>query len=216
MENNDKKFKEKLINNYVDYVLTNGKDPVNVYVFTKAHNFYEADFYAHFASFDSLKKNILASLITKTISILDKNDVYKEYDTTNKLLSFYYTFFELSTKNRSIIMHIADTTNQKQFGLITELKQEFTTYLDSLRLKTVNFNQEKLDKLGKKSTKEFYWMQFIFIFKFWKSDQSANFEKTDLLIEKLITTGVEISNTAPLDSIMDLGKFLFKELNPQH
>ena len=42
-------------------------------------------------------------------------------------------------------------------------------------------------------------------------DGSPGFEKTDILIEKSITTGFALLDTATLKSVFDLGKFLFKE-----
>ena len=42
-------------------------------------------------------------------------------------------------------------------------------------------------------------------------DDSADFEKTDLFIEKSIAASFELANTKPLKSVVDFGKFLFKE-----
>ena len=47
--------------------------------------------------------------------------------------------------------------------------------------------------------------------KFWLDDDSADFEKTDLFIEKSIAATFELANTKPLKSVVDFGKFLFKE-----
>ena len=42
-------------------------------------------------------------------------------------------------------------------------------------------------------------------------DSSAAFEKTDILIEKSVTTTFELMRIAPLNHLLDLGKFIFKE-----
>jgi len=47
--------------------------------------------------------------------------------------------------------------------------------------------------------------------KFWLDDSSAGFEKKDILIEKSVNTSFDILNIAPLKSVIDFGKFLFKE-----
>ncbi len=47
--------------------------------------------------------------------------------------------------------------------------------------------------------------------KFWMDDSSPALEKTDIYIEKSINTAFELMNVAPLDSLIDFGKFLFKE-----
>jgi hypothetical protein len=42
-------------------------------------------------------------------------------------------------------------------------------------------------------------------------DTSPNFEKTDILIEKSITTSSLLMDQKPLESLFDLAKFLYKE-----
>ena len=55
------------------------------------------------------------------------------------------------------------------------------------------------------------WLQFMFILKFWMEDGSPGFEKTDIAIEKSVTTIFQIFESAPLEKIVDFGKFLYKE-----
>jgi hypothetical protein len=47
--------------------------------------------------------------------------------------------------------------------------------------------------------------------KFWLDDSSPAFEKTDIYIEKSIKATFELMNIAPIDSLIDFGKFIFKE-----
>ena len=41
-------------------------------------------------------------------------------------------------------------------------------------------------------------------------DNSAGFEKTDMAIEKSVNTVFDVFDNTPLDSIIDLGKFLWQ------
>jgi hypothetical protein len=47
--------------------------------------------------------------------------------------------------------------------------------------------------------------------KFWLEDTSSSFEKTDIFIEKSVNTSFDLLDIKPLKSIIDFGKFLFKE-----
>ena len=47
--------------------------------------------------------------------------------------------------------------------------------------------------------------------KFWLEDTSSSFEKTDIFIEKAVNTSFDLISVQPIKSIIDLGKFLFKE-----
>ncbi len=75
-------------------------------------------------------------------------------------------------------------------------------------------NSDKNYKLTKRNPKIFSegaWFQFLFLLKFWIDDSSAGFEKTDVAIEKSVTTIFDVFENTPLDSLLDFGKFLYKE-----
>jgi len=58
------------------------------------------------------------------------------------------------------------------------------------------------------------WLQLLSVMRFWYKDESPGFEKTDIFIEKLLTASFDLMNTRPMKSVTDLGKFIFKEMNP--
>ena len=49
------------------------------------------------------------------------------------------------------------------------------------------------------------------IIKFWLKDESPSFEKTDAFIEKSTAAGFEVLNLTQIESVIDFGKFLFKD-----
>ncbi|MGO1751977.1 MAG: TetR family transcriptional regulator C-terminal domain-containing protein, partial [Psychroflexus sp.] len=65
---------------------------------------------------------------------------------------------------------------------------------------------------NKKIYAEGTWLQFLFLLKFWKEDDSASFEKTDVAIEKSVNTIFDILDNSALERVFDLGKFLYKEI----
>jgi len=91
---------------YMDYYLENGEAPKTVYQLAKAYNFKEADFYNYFGTIESVQKSIFKSFFDQTITLLHKSEDYAHFDGRNKLLSFYYTFFEILTANRSFALTI--------------------------------------------------------------------------------------------------------------
>lgn len=58
---------------------------------------------------------------------------------------------------------------------------------------------------------EAVWLQLLFLLKFWKDDNSAKFESTDVAIEKSVNTLFDLFDTSPIERVFDLGKFLWKE-----
>lgn len=198
---------------YMDYVLEHDENPKSVYAFAKANNFEESLFYKHFASFEAIEKGIFEAFFTNSLSVLNKSEDYNIFDARNKLLSFYYTFFENLTANRSYITHVLGKYKNDLKGLkiLSGLKHHFTAYIVTLGIQMLDIKQEQFEKIQEKALKESAWLQLLLTMNFWLKDTSASFEKTDIFIEKSVNTTFDVLDIAPLKSVLDLGKFLFKE-----
>ena len=94
---------------------------------------------------------------------------------------------------------------------LIKLKQRFTLYIEHLNIPLYEVKQETLEKIQNKSLKESAWLQLMFTIKFWLDDTSPSFEKTDIFIEKAVNTSFDLIDTKTLKSIIDLGKFLYKQ-----
>ncbi len=202
-----------IIEMYMDYVLQHNENPKSIYSFTKDNNFEEVEFYNHFSSFDSIEKNIFTEFFNNTLQVLAKSEDYEHFDPRNKLLSFYFTFFEVLTANRSYVVYALEKEKNtlKKIKKLANLKNEFSKYVANLEIEKLDLKQEKLEQLQEKAISESAWAQLIFTLKFWIDDESKSFEKTDLFIEKSVNASFDIMNITPLKSVIDLGKFLFKE-----
>lgn len=202
-----------IISFYMDYVIENNENPKSVYAFAKANNFEESKFYTFFGSFEAIEKQVFNVFFNNTISILSKSQEYQSYDSRNKLLGFYFTFFENLTANRSYVIYVLQKhkNNLKGLSLLSGLKKSFTNYIDSLDIEMIAIKQEQIDKIQTRALQESAWLQLLLTLKFWMDDTSASFEKTDIFIEKSVNTSFDILNVAPLKSMIDFGKFIFKE-----
>lgn len=202
-----------IISFYMEHVLMHNERPHSVYAFAKANKFEEQNFYVFFSSFDTLEQSVFKVFFDNTIEALDKSEEYHSFDPRNKLLSFYYTFFENLTANRSYVVHALGTNKEslKSLKMLSHLKKRFTNYIEHLGIKTVDLKQEQLLKLQNRSLKESAWFQLLVTIKFWIDDTSPSFEKTDIFIEKSVRASFDLIDTTPLKSIIDFGKFLYKE-----
>lgn len=213
MTNKKSVSKNDILTWYMDYVLEHDANPKTVFAFAKMNNFEEAKFYEHFASFEAIEKGIFESFFTNSINALNKSEDYKIFDARNKLLSFYYTFFENLTANRSYVKHVLDKykTDLKGLKMLSGLKKNFTQYVSELGIQMLDIKQEQLEKIQDNALKESAWLQLLLTMKFWIDDTSVSFEKTDIFIEKSVNTTFDVLDITPLKSVLDLGKFLFKE-----
>jgi len=205
--------KQSITEMYMDYYLINNEAPKSVYQFAQQNNFSEKDFYEYFGTFTAIEQYVFVSFFDQSMSLLEKSEEYADFDYRNKLLSFYFTYFELLSANRSFVLLLLKE-NYKHWNTMTSLsllKKEYNAYIKGLNIETLELKEKKMERFQEKSIEQSLWMQFLITLNFWKNDASPSFEKTDVFIEKSINTGFDLLDVKPLKSIIDLGKFIFHE-----
>jgi ribosomal protein S20 len=205
--------RDKIVSMYMNYRLDKSDRPKSVYQFAKENGFDEAVFYSFFGTLESVEKEIYKIFIEKTINLIQKDPAYENYEMKNKMLSFYFTLFEMMSANRSyVLLTLNEHKNQlKNLMQLSSFRTEFKNYVSAIITDDVRIQYEKFQNIQEKAIKESAWIQFLMILKFWIDDESPAFEKTDIFIEKSVKAGFELMNITPIESVIDLGKFLFKE-----
>ncbi len=203
--------KEQLIDYYMDAVVKLQGKPASVVDFASEYNFDAAQFYTHFESFKESDQAIFKIFIDISIATLAESKDFASFSKKDKLLSLYYTLFENFTLNREFTLLTIKSygISLDALSLFKDLKESFTSFIDSLQLETPSLNNDTLETIQKKSLKEGAWVQLLLTIKFWMEDESEHCEKTDIFIEKSINTSIELLNTKSLNNIVDLGKFLY-------
>ena len=209
---------ENILELYSNYVLRNNRKPLNVFTFCDDHEISESDFYFYYANFDQLEADYLKYFLEQTLLLISAEESYIMETPKNKLLSFYFTFFEQLTLNRTLVIYLIgqEKNNLQNFKKLWALKAEFLRFIKSLDLTdsmlgNSSESKMKLERIKNKGIEEFYWGQFLATLKFWLDDTSSNFEKTDIFIEKSVDTGMDLLDVKPFKKLLDLGKFLFNE-----
>lgn len=213
MSAKQKVTQQHIISFYMEDVLSAESPAKSVYAFAKKHNFQEAEFYEFFNGFEHLQEEIFALFARNTIDMIEQSAEYEAYETQQKLLSFYFSFFELLTANRSYVMTQLKDNKDKlsMLKVLGALRREFIKYIEQLGVIHIDFKSDQLNKLRDKGVAESMWLQLLITMKFWMDDRSKGFEKTDVFIEKSIKAQFDLIDTAPVQSVFDLAKFLWKE-----
>lgn len=205
--------KESIIAMYMDYVLENEKVPRTVYKFCKINGLDESDFYLHFGSINAIQKGIWNSFFNNTISVMEKNKDYQDFTNRDKMLTFFYTFFEVLTLNRSYVLFVMEHAKNpmKNMEQVKGLRKHIKDFAKELIVAGNENKNLKITKHNPQLFSEGAWLQFMFLLNFWKNDDSPSFEKTDVAIEKSVNTIFDLFDNTPLENILDFGKFLYKE-----
>lgn len=205
--------KNKLIELYMDYVLENGEEPGTIYQFSKINKFSETEFYKFFGSFEGLKKGIWEKFFEHTLEVMQKSAEYSSFNSREKMLTLYFTFFEILTANRSYVLFTLKGKKPMLNNLLElkGLRREIKNFAIDLIRQDNATKEVKLLKKSETIFSEAAWIQLMFLLRFWMEDNSPQFESTDVAIEKSVNTVFDVFDNTPLERVLDLGKFLWKE-----
>lgn len=204
---------DKITELYMHYCLENHKRPESVYLFCKQNGMVEKEFYQFFTSIDSLEKRVFVSFHQLAVKLIQQSVDVDLLGFRDKLLTYYYTYFEILTANRSYVVFSLKEDKNRLNGILKlkEFRKEFKNFIQEISDGYLKAKSERIRKAQQDALEEGAWIQLLVTLKFWLDDESIGFEKTDLFIEKSIRATFDLIDTTPLESVIDFGKFLIKE-----
>lgn len=201
---------ETITDTYMDYVLTNNEAPKSVYIFSKSLDISEAEFYNHFASFEAIENHVWQLLISETITLSTAQEIWSQYSSREKMLSFFYSYVELLKSRRSFVIYSLKHRCNKLAtpSVLYGTRILFEDFSEQVIQEGLETGELADRKLFAKRYKDALWLQFKFILNFWIEDSSAEFEMTDEAIEKGINVTFDLFQRSPIDNLFEYGKFL--------
>jgi len=97
-------MKQQIFDTYIHYTLEHNKAPDSVYSFCKILNLEEKEFYNHFSSLAAVQDGILIHWFSKVKENLEAGELYKNYNAREKLLAFFFSWFEELKGYRSFVV----------------------------------------------------------------------------------------------------------------
>lgn len=214
---------EKIRKAYTEYVLENGKQPVSVFQFAKKLKITEADFYAHYTSFDAIEADIWLAFFTEARTTVETDETSQNYSVREKLLAFYYTWIELLKAQRSFAVYSYGRVGQRAEGrgqgrqnkpidspVFNPFKEAFFDYARDLLAEGRESKEVEPRPFITDRYPNALWSQTLYLLDFWVRDVSKNFEKTDTAIEKSVNTAFDLIGRSPLDTLVDFAKFMYQ------
>lgn len=207
--------KEALQKAYITHLLTHGEQPKSIFDFALKQKTTEGEFYKYFNSFKSLERSIWADWFEQTVKALEKDEAYKTYSVREKILAFYFTWFQMLMENRSYVIYRFEKMSKKDLNpyFLFKLKEHLGDFLNNLIAEGKD-SHEIAERPFSNQYEKAFWLHFIFLNKFWSDDESENFEKTDAAVEKSVNLALDLIGKGAIDSILDFGKFLFQNRKP--
>ncbi|MFL2600524.1 MAG: TetR family transcriptional regulator C-terminal domain-containing protein [Flavobacteriaceae bacterium] len=213
MKKKSKNIKKKIFDEYSKLSLEENGQLKSVYLFCKKTNIKESEFYEYFGSLNHVRDEIFSQFYKNTYELISNSKEFTTQSPKEKLLSFYFTFFEVLTLNRSyVLIELGEVgSNIQKLSILRGLKSLFKDFTTNLIEQGNALKKSNFAKHPSKIFSEGAWIQLLFLVRFWIEDRSPGFEKTDIAIEKSVRSVFDLFDNTPLDSIIDFGKFLWEE-----
>lgn len=203
--------KQLIRNAYKVYWLENGNAPVSVYALCKQIEITEAAFYEEYSSLEAVEKDIWLAIFQNTLDQLQADATYQQYNAQEKLLAFYFLWVQKLKEDRSYLL-----LQRKHFRLpdlyrnkLETFRRAFNAYVTNLVKEGYQSSEIKERKYISDQYVHGFWLQALFVLKYWLDDTSSQFEMTDAAIEKAVNLSFQLIKSNTLDSLLDFGKFIF-------
>jgi len=197
---------------FVLWMLRNGKHPITVFKFCEDLGVDETEFYKYFNSFNALEKAVWGDFFHHVHEAIAADDEYNSFTTHEKILSFYYTLFEVLKQNRSYVMLQMDDFNYRQRTpwFMNDFKKLFKGWVKDIVNEGVNRDELATRPIITDRYNEVFWFHLMYLLKVWINDESEQFVTTDAAIEKSTALLSELMKKGPIDLFIDFAKFAYQ------
>jgi hypothetical protein len=197
---------------YMDHLLIHGTRPTSVFKFCLDIGIKEEEFYNHYGSFTAVEQQLWKSFLDKTLLRLSSDKSFNSFSAREKILAFYYTFFEELKSFRSFVL--LQLENQKRIELtpdfLKEFRLEFETFIETILNSGKTSGEIAKRPYLDKRYPQLFWLHMGFLLIYWRDDNSSGFDKTDAAIEKSVNLAFDLIGKGAVDSAIDFAKFLYQ------
>ncbi|MCS7077896.1 MAG: TetR family transcriptional regulator C-terminal domain-containing protein [Bacteroidia bacterium] len=198
--------KVELLQKYIDYVSKQGERPSTVSKLTFAIGIKESDFYTHFSSLKQIEQFYWTQTHQTVVNTITQQEVYANYSVREKLLSYAFTLIEFLKQNRSFVQIVL----KKNCDALKAYKQDLKAYVEPLITEGTQKGEIEDRMFLTQHYSNVIIQSLIAILYFWIKDESTNFEKTDVYVEKSINFIMDILHKNWIDTGLDFLKYQFK------
>lgn len=199
------------INGLVRFVSDNGTLPEDASILCAECQLDHESFYDHFDSLEDLYHHTWLDVLESTLTVLAEDPQYPSFSIREKLLAFYFTQAEFLGQRREFVREMMKKARLK---MIPDFLRPFKKRFDQFIIHLIDEGKGSGEVAQRLVPSKYYtygfWVQQVFILRFWAKDSSAQKEKSDAAIEKAVNLSMDLIGPNAFDSVVDLGKFLIQ------
>lgn len=202
--------KVSLVKSYKKFYQEKGRRPISVNEFCDSAAINRKEFKQYFKSLFGIERHIWETFALETLQRISSVPEYSEFAAIDKLLAFYYTFLELANQDEAFVKHNLSRMSKTAFisDYTDKLRRIFGRFIEEIMLEAAENEEVKSRPIIATQYPKLFWLQLLAIMNFWKNDKSEDNEQTDAFVEKSVQLSFDLFSQGPIDSALDLGKFL--------
>lgn len=204
---------EKLMVAYKAEITLQGQLPDTFPDFCASAGFDVYSVEPQYRSFAAIEKAIWEDYLVTTLEEITSQEVYAEYSVREKLLSFYYTLFEVLKPDRKFAVW-----RMEQWYLwnlnpveLSSFQEQFEQYVTALVAEGLASGEiEGRWVLGERYA-GWHKHQLRYLLTYWADDQSEALQNSDEAVEKAVNLGFDLMGKNVLDTALDFVKFWWQK-----
>ncbi|MEM0997218.1 MAG: TetR family transcriptional regulator C-terminal domain-containing protein [Bacteroidota bacterium] len=202
--------KQKIKQAYKEIAVVGRSLPLSLKVVGEQAGLTLAEVRAEFPGSLDIQQGIWADYLRTTLETLEDSPEFAEYLVREKMLGFYFTFFELIAEDREFILLFKDKLGVWNYipEFLQPFKDAFIEFVSMLLAEGASTEEVAERMVLGNQYPGWHWPQFMFLLNGWVNDPSADYSRTDQAIEKSVNLGFDIMGRNLFDSAFDFFKFV--------
>lgn len=197
-------MEEKIIEAYKAMLIA-GEKPLNSYTLCQKVGMKEKEFFELYSSADDVGRKVFGLLAEEAIEALNASKEAQQYSSQDKIMAYYYTFFQIAVSHRSFI----DAAFHKDKGLLRDYRVKYKEYIGDVIQEGIAM-EEIVERLSLSSYyPDMLWQLHLRLINFWLADTSEHFVETEKAIAIYSQLPLELMGHNLLDSFLETAKFTF-------
>ncbi|QAA81179.1 TetR/AcrR family transcriptional regulator [Aequorivita sp. H23M31] len=204
---------KSLISLYVEQVLNQKEIPSRVHQFCYDHKINEAEFYAFFGSFEGIQLEIWNVFFKETMDLLETDPALSTYSDREKTIAFFHSFFQILAQHRDYILFALREYKEdlRDVRQLKSLRMHLKSFAEKLVRAEGNDQNQKDPRMSGTIFAEGFWLQTLFLLKYWMNDDSKDYTNTLNAIENSVHAIFDVFRSSPSEGVLDFGSLPWKK-----
>jgi hypothetical protein len=159
---------------------------------------------------EALQSGVWVDYLKQCLERLEASEEFAQYSVREKMLAFYYTFFEILDGESEFVQHFGPKLGIWNYNpsFLMPFKDRFLAFVKALVEQGTESGEiaERMVLGGEYAG--WHWPQMLFLLNKWVDDPTEAKVKSDQAIEKAVNLGFDIMERNVFDSAFDFAKFM--------